>query len=171
MRIYLVGFMGSGKSTLGKKAAAFFQVPFEDTDEHVEREAGKSIREIFQQDGESYFRQLEKKALYHTLSFEKTIIAVGGGLPCFDDNMNWINQKGISIYLQWPLSRLKQNLLADFHQRPLLASTSENELAAKIEDLMLTRIPYYEMAALTLEMTGDLVHDEDLVNKACRYIW
>ena len=171
MRIYLVGFMGSGKSTLGTKAAAFFHVPVIDTDQEIESAAGKSIRDIFSSDGENHFREIEQEILHQTTKFNKAVIATGGGLPCFYNNMKWINKNGISIYLQWPIELLKQNVLAQRDKRPLLSSFSDVDAEEKIDQLLTMRLPYYEQAAITIEMTGDQEVDEAVLIKACKYIW
>ena len=171
MRIYLIGFMGSGKSTLGSSVAPVFKVPFIDTDHEIETMAGKTIQDIFTSHGEGYFRNVEKQVLHQTSNFNKAIVATGGGLPCFDDNMQWINKNGISIYLQWPPGILKRNVLSQRLKRPLLASLSEREAEIIITELLDLRIPYYEQAAITIEMTGDQEIDETILIKACKYIW
>ena len=171
MRIYLVGFMGSGKSTLGTKAAAFFDVPLLDTDQEIETVEHKSIKDIFSSDGENHFRKIEQVVLHQTTKFNKAVVATGGGLPCFNNNMEWINKNGISIYLQWPLELLKQNVLSQREMRPLLSSLSEKQAELKFNELLTMRIPFYEQAAITIEMTGDQEIDEAVLIKACKYIW
>ena len=98
MRIYLVGFMGSGKSSLGQRVAANLEVPFFDTDSVIEAQAGMTIPEIFETFGELYFRQVESDILRQTTFYTKSLNATGGGLPCFEDNMAWMNVHGAVSY-------------------------------------------------------------------------
>lgn len=170
MRIYLIGFMGSGKSTLGQRVAEMMQVPFTDTDTLVTSAAGKDIQQIFDLYGESRFRELEKAALRETIQIEKSIIATGGGLPCFEDNMRWMKQHGITIYLQWSDEQLLAHLEEHKEDRPLLKGKSHAEKESW-RTLLQSRKPIYELAAITLEMRGDIESDVLLLGKACRYIW
>jgi len=163
--------MGSGKSTLGSEVASFFQVPFVDTDDEIASSEGKTIADIFNASGEHQFRLLEKEVLFKTSSYDKAIVATGGGLPCFDENMQWINRNGISIYLQWPPDLLKRNVLSQRKDRPLLSSLSGKNAEEKMEELLAWRLPFYEQAAITIEMTGDQEKDKAVLIKACKYIW
>lgn len=171
MRIYLVGFMGTGKSTLGQRVALSLQVPYLDTDHIAEAQSGMSIAELLDTLGEAYFRHLEADILRQTTVYPRSINATGGGLPCFADNMSWMNQNGITLYLQWPDEILLPHLLKIRTTKPLLAALSESDARLKINDLLQKRKPVYEMAAITLEMKGDLENDLLLLEKACRYIW
>ena len=171
MRIYLVGFMGSGKSTLGQAVAIHYQVPFFDTDTEIEIKEGLSIPDIFIDKGEYYFRDLENEFLKSTASIDKSIISTGGGLPCHHDNMDWILQHGISIYLDWPLDTLKKRLLDEQTSRPMLANFSKEERKQQIESLFSQRLPFYEKSAITIEMTDNLEKNIAVLIKACRYIW
>jgi len=171
MRIYLIGFMGSGKSTLGRTAAMHYQVPFFETDVEIERKEEMSIADIFNDQGEFYFRSMENQILTATLSVEKSIVATGGGLPCHDDNMNWILQHGISIYLEWSFDTLKSRLLNHDPSRPMLANFPPGQKEKEIESLFALRLPFYEQAAVTIEMSGDMAKDEATLIKACKYIW
>lgn len=171
MRIYLVGFMGSGKSTLGQRVALSLQVPYLDTDNIAEAQSGMSIAELFDGPGEDYFRHLEADILRQTTIYPKSINATGGGLPCFSDNMTWMNQHGITLYLQWPEDLLTTHLLKIRASKPLLAALSETDARLKIKELFYERKPVYERAAVTVEVKGELEHDVLLLEKACRYIW
>jgi shikimate kinase len=171
MRIYLVGFMGSGKSTLGRRVAGIHDVPFFDTDQIIESQAGMSITEIFNTHGEDYFRHLETDVLRQTIFYPKSINATGGGLPCYDDNMAWMKQHGITVYLQWPDELIKKQLMHLRQSRPLLANLGEPETQLKIKDLLSTRKPIYEQSAITIEMKGIEEEDYILLEKACKYIW
>ncbi len=171
MRIYLIGFMGSGKTTLGQRAATFFEVPFVDTDSVIEAQAGLSITEIFTRFGEEYFRQLEADVLKQTAFYEKSIIATGGGLPSYHDNMAWMSHHGITVYLHWNEAMIQSNLSSHQHSRPLLAGLDEADTGKKISTLLSHRKPFYEQSAITIEMEGDTERDLEQLVRVCRYIW
>lgn len=171
MRIYLVGFMGSGKSTLGQRIAHDFNVPFFDTDGIAEAQSGMTIKEIFESYGEHYFRHLEADILRQSAFYPKSINATGGGLPCFEENMAWMKKHGITIYLEWPEEILKANLLTQREARPLLSSLSDADASLRIADLLQSRKTIYEEAAITIEMQGKAEEDYLLLQKTCKYIW
>jgi shikimate kinase len=153
MRIYLIGFMGSGKSTVGKIVAHRLSIPFYDMDDLIENSAGTSIASIFQQYGESYFRKLEQEALYDTEKIDKSIIATGGGTPCFFDNMEWIKQHGASIYLKGSPEILCSRLLKNTAERPLIKDYSEDTLLSYIHGKLEERAPFYEQADVIYHQT------------------
>jgi shikimate kinase len=171
MRIYLIGFMASGKSTLGVRVAAALDVPFFDTDQVIEAQAGMTIPEIFLSQGEYYFRNLEADILRQTTFYPKAINSTGGGLPCFEDNMQWMMSHGITMYLQWPDDIITRNALKARNSRPLLSGLIDSEAELTIKDLLLLRKPVYEQASMTIEMQGDEESDYAILEKACRYIW
>ncbi len=171
MRIYLIGFMGSGKSTLRQRIAATFQVSCFDTDRVIEAQAGMTISEIFASRGEDFFRHIEADVLRQTTFYDQSIIATGGGLPCFNDNMSWMKEKGITMYLEWPEQIIIKHLMNERTSRPLLAHLADVDVKAKIKELLASRRPVYEQAAITLEMQGDEDSDYKLLEKACTYIW
>lgn len=171
MRIYLVGFMGSGKSTLARRIASTFLVSCFDTDRVIEDQAGMTISEIFNFHGEEYFRHLETDILKQTAFYEKSVIATGGGMPCFNDNMRWMKEKGITMYLDWPEQIITKQLLKERASRPLIAHLTDTDAHSKIKDLLHHRRPIYEQAAITLEMQGNEELDFKLLEKACKYIW
>jgi shikimate kinase len=168
MRIYLIGFMASGKSTLGQRVAARTDVPLLDTDQVIESQAGMSVAEIFATYGEDYFRLLERDVLMQTEFYPKSLNATGGGLPAFADNMDWMLDRGITIYLQWPDDVLLDHVLASSAGRPLLA---KGMTKAGVLELLERRRPVYERAAITLELEGNLEADAEKLEQACRYIW
>lgn len=168
MRIYLIGFMASGKSSLGQRVATRAGVPFLDTDQVIESQAGMSVAEIFETYGEDYFRLLERDVLLQTEFYPKSLNATGGGLPAYAGNMDWMLDRGITIYLQWPDDLLVDHVLASGQGRPLL---SKGMTKAAIRELLERRRPIYERAAITLELEGDLEADADKLEQACRYIW
>src|SRR5690242_1710479 len=133
MRIYLVGFMGSGKSTLGQQVADSLQVPFFDTDLVIESQTDMSVAGIFAIRGEKEFRELEADVLRQTTIYDKALIATGGGTVCHFDNMQWMNEHGITMYLSWPDELLKSSLISRIGTRPLLADLTNEAAEEKIE--------------------------------------
>src|SRR5690606_34726901 len=115
--IYIVGYMGSGKTTFGKRLAAKLNMAFVDLDNLIEVTEGKTINEIFELKGESYFREKEKEILQTTV-FVNTVVATGGGTPCFFDNMSWMNTNGKTIYLKMTAQALESRLKFDKNNRP-----------------------------------------------------
>lgn len=171
MRLYLIGFMASGKSTLGQRVALTANVPFFDIDSTVESQAGLTIPEIFKSHGEDYFRQLEADVLRQTTFYSKSINAAGGGLPMYEDNMAWINIHGITVYLQWPDELILKHVFLQRANRPLLSHLSDVEAQVMIKNLLQERKPVYENAAITIEMKGNEEQDFLLLLRACKYIW
>ncbi|MEP6793772.1 MAG: shikimate kinase [Saprospiraceae bacterium] len=171
MRIYLIGFMGTGKSTLGQYVADKWRVPFFDTDKVIESQTGMSIAGIFDIRGEKEFRELEADVIRQTIIYEKALIATGGGLPCHFENMQWMNDHGITMHLSWKKEILISNLITQTSSRPLLKNLNVQEAEMKIEMMLEERTPYYEMAAITLEMSGEIEKDKLILEKACKYIW
>ncbi len=162
MRYYLTGFMGSGKSYVGKRVAERLGYDFIDLDEYIEQSAGITISEIFQFKGESYFRQLEKDCLKAASKKENVIIATGGGTPCFFDNMAFINKNGVCLYIRVNPLVLVQRLRNETAQRPLIAHKNDKELLQFIQQKLAERSPYYEQADIIYEIqTGN----EDIVNE------
>lgn len=162
MRIYLVGFMGSGKSYWGKLWAKKKGCIFIDIDECIEKTEGQSIEMIFEKKGEAYFRQIESSVLRSTMEYDDCIIACGGGTPCFDDNMNWMNSNGTTIFLQSTASQLLQNILLETDKRPLIKNIDQHELLNYIEQKLSERIEYYKMASMTIDT--QVLHENSIDN-------
>jgi shikimate kinase len=152
-RIFLVGFMGCGKSHTGKVLAAEMGYDFIDVDDILENTEGVSIAQIFENQGETYFRTLENKTLKQLGERSKTIIATGGGAPCFYDNMAWMNANGITIYLKAEPELLLSRLKNEMEKRPLLRGRSEADLLAFIATKLAEREPFYSQANITIEQT------------------
>lgn len=146
-RIYLVGFMGAGKTTFGRQLAAAFAWEFLDLDDWIEERAGQSIAALFRDAGEAAFRQMEREAIEATTELKQPhVIACGGGTPCQGDNMARLNELGLTLYLQHPPEELTRRLLPFRAHRPLISHVPEGELAAFITNLLTQREPYYLQA-------------------------
>lgn len=147
-RIFLIGFMASGKTTFGKKIASRLGYTFIDLDSLVEHRTGASIPELFEQQGETGFRKAEQAALGAVLKQEKIVVATGGGTPCFFDNMQQINANGYSVYLQLSADALAARLATAKTPRPLIAGLSSAALTKFVEEKLAEREQYYSQAAL-----------------------
>jgi shikimate kinase len=152
MRIFLVGYMGVGKSTIGKKLASAMGLRFRDLDEVVARNENLSITQIIDNKGEEYFRKVERLALIETTKMEHVLIATGGGVPCFSDNMEQINSSGVSIYLKLDEKSLVKRLSQGGNSRPLLKGKSGAQLVEFVSDHLASRVAYYEKAKLSFDV-------------------
>jgi shikimate kinase len=161
MRIFLIGFMGSGKSTLGKQVARKLGFSFVDQDEYIERKTGVSVGEYFSRFGESAFRALEHESLKELIAIDNVVIATGGGAPCFHSNIDIMNENGIAIYLKLRPEVLKSRLKNAQNERPLIKGKSELELLEYIKAKLLERDPYYSKAKHIIESID--LKAEDLV--------
>ena len=141
--IFLLGFMGSGKTFWGKKWATVNGLYFIDLDEVIETKAQKTISEIFEASGEEHFRTLEAEALRECAGSRNTIVACGGGTPCFHDNMSWMNKHGLTIYISATPSQIIQRLRSEQAKRPLLNTLDEVGLRSFIEAKLQEREPIY----------------------------
>lgn len=143
--------MGCGKSTVGKQLANKIEYSFVDLDELIVEKAGKSIVEIFEQHGEPFFRQLERDVLAGTCNLQNVVIATGGGAPCFFDNVNVMNQSGITIYIKMPAKAIISRLSGDINKRPVLKGKTSDELLSFITDALKHREPFYNQAKITVD--------------------
>jgi shikimate kinase len=150
MLIFLVGFMGSGKTHWGNRWSQAYQIPFVDLDDAIEAAEGKTIPDIFAIHGEAYFRDIETKTLRDLSQKKNIIIACGGGTPCFHDNMKWMNDHGITIYVTAPAEVIMKRVIVQQDKRPLLRDMNPIELLAYIEQTIKSREPYYSQAKITL---------------------
>ena len=146
MKIYLVGFMGSGKTTVGRELAVRMDAPFFDLDELVEAAERISIKEIFAMHGETYFRKRERDILRSTRHLEAAVIATGGGTFTFDENIQLIQSEGLSVYLSAPYGLLRSRVGDKAADRPLFTDDlSTHELYA-------SRVRYYRMSDITIDI-------------------
>jgi shikimate kinase len=146
MRIYLIGYMGSGKSTIGRLLANKLKLDFIDFDNYIEDETKKSITQIFDTDGEVKFRKMEHQLLKKFLKEDNLIISLGGGTPCFHNNIEIINNSGISIYLKADVKTLCNRLSIEKDNRPLIRDLSRIDLKKFIEKNLKERSEIYEKA-------------------------
>lgn len=161
MLIFLLGFMGSGKSHCGKKIAAHFDCPFIDLDHAIEQSASSSVSQIFSMQGESAFRELERDALRNivhvhqaSINTKYTVVACGGGTPCFHGNMDFMNENGLTVWLNPPVETLIQRLKKGQLHRPLIKDLTHHALESYIKEKMNERSSFYSKAVL-IETSDD----------------
>ena len=145
-RIFLIGYMGAGKTTLGKAFARAMGLTFVDLDWYIEERFHKTVGQIFAERGEEGFRELEKRMLHEAGDFEDVVISVGGGTPCFFDNIDYMNKAGETVFLDVDNRVLFRRLKVAKQQRPLLANKTDEELMAFIQEALQKRLPYYTKA-------------------------
>lgn len=138
--------MGAGKTTLGKAFARALGLTFVDLDWYIEERFHKSIRQLFTERGEDGFRELEKRMLHEAADFEDVVISVGGGTPCFFDNMEYMNAVGETVFLDVDIQVLFRRLKVARQQRPLLDGKSDEELMLFIREALDKRLPFYTKA-------------------------
>jgi shikimate kinase len=154
IKIFLIGFMGSGKTVYGKPLAELLYMDFFDLDNCIEKKYNRSIAKIFTEEGEKKFRKYEYETLREITDGNcNFVLATGGGTPCHNGNINYINAHGTSIYLKCTVDELYENILLSNLERPLLQDKQGNELHKHIKHLLSVREPIYEQAKLIL--TGE----------------
>lgn len=151
MNIYLIGFMGSGKSSAGKGIAALLRWKFADLDKLVEEKEGMTVSGLFASKGEEYFRKAEAEALRKVSVRTRTVIACGGGTPCSEENMAVMNSTGLTVYLRLPAEALVARLRRTGAQRPLLKDAGPAEIHSRVQNLLALRSSWYERADLILD--------------------
>lgn len=159
MRIYLLGFMGSGKSTFGKKLSEKLDYTLMDIDQMMEVLEKKSVSEIFKEKGEEYFRRLEADILHSSVLHKNAVISCGGGTPCYFDNMDWMNERGLTIYLNMPPEILYGRLKERKAKRPLIANLTDPELKDYIFQKLSEREIYYLRSKLIMDVSVMEVKD------------
>lgn len=152
-KIILIGYMGAGKTTLGKVLAQKMGLTFYDLDEYIEDRFHRTIPQIFAESGESGFRDLERRMLHEVAEFEDVIISCGGGTPCFFDNMDYMNAQGETVYLKAAPDVLYAHLKMGKVERPLLKNKSPEEVQTFIVEQLSLREQYYNKAKHTLDVS------------------
>jgi shikimate kinase len=153
VRIIIIGYMGSGKTTVGKALSKTLGIPFYDLDWYIESRMHKTVAQIFAERGEEGFRKIERNMLHEVAEFEDVIISCGGGTPCFFDNMDYLNEQGDTVYLKAEPEVLYGHLLMGKTVRPLLVGKSKDELLQFINEQLQVREPYYSRAKHVLDVS------------------
>jgi shikimate kinase len=171
-KIFLLGYMGSGKTTIGKRLAKKLNQPFIDLDIFIENRYHKTISEIFAEKGEPGFRETEKMLLREVAQFESAVIATGGGTPCFFDNMTVMNESGLTIYLKTSVEKLSKRLNTSKEKRPIIKDKNIEELKVFISENLEKREPYYNRAIYTynVEQLNNYEDIDVVVNHLARYL-
>ncbi len=177
--VFLVGFMGSGKTHYGKLLASSMGVPFADLDALIEAEEGMTVTEIFKEKGESYFRTCESRILHTIPSFFSThmvknghkfsifgILSCGGGTPCFNQNMEWMNEHGVTVWIAPGVDILVKRLIGEQSTRPLIAGLNETELKNQVEQRLHDRDVYYSKS--NLKITNPSISVQELHEQILR---
>src|SRR6266487_2176578 len=151
MRIFLLGMMGSGKSYWAQRIAEKTNMDWIDLDQQIEKDTSLTIKEIFAANGEDFFRDKERDALHKLSQYDNLIIATGGGAPCFHNNMQWMNQHGITIWIDEPVKVLAERLKKEKEQRPLIKDLSDEELHEFLSRKLAERSPFYLQAQYYLQ--------------------
>ena len=152
VRIIIIGYMGAGKTTVGRALAHDLGLPFYDLDWYIEGRLRKTIPQIFAERGEEGFRQVERNMLHEVAEFEDVVISCGGGTPCFFDNMDYLNGQGDTIYLKATPEVLYKHLQMGKTVRPLLRDKTPDETLAFITTQLAHREPFYTKARHTLDV-------------------
>ena len=160
-RIIIIGYMGAGKTTVGKALSKQLNMPFYDLDWYIESRMRKTVKEIFDERGEEGFRIIEHNLLHEVAEFEDVIISCGGGVPCFYDNMDYMNQKGDTVYLKATPEVLYGHLKMGKSVRPLLQNKTSEEVEEFIKEQLQVREPFYSKAKYTLDV--NLMDDYDKI--------
>lgn len=157
MRYFLIGFMGSGKSYWGKLLGEKLNIPFIDLDAAIEKEEGRTIAEIFESEGEEYFRIKETGLLEKLIvENEAAVISTGGGTPCFFNNIEKMRSAGKTIWLNTSVKVLTERLMKGREQRPLLKMIPDNEFKKSIRKKLLERRMYYDQAELVVDNESEI---------------
>ena len=168
IRVFLMGFMGAGKTTLGKALAKDLGVSFIDLDQYIERRYMKSVSQIFATRGEQGFREIESRMLREVGDFDDVIVSCGGSTPLIGDNMEFMLQHGQTVYLKCDNDTLLRRLKVARSQRPLIASKTDDELAAFIESETARREPGYLKAQFICP--GDRLESRDQISDTITYL-
>ena len=162
-KIFLVGYMGCGKSTLAKRLAQRLGWCRVDTDARIEEIEGASVNDIFRYEGEEHFRRMEREVVEQLIAREESVVvSTGGGLPTWGDNMERMNEAGLTVYIRRSAEKIASRLSPYGRQkRPKLRGLSDEELVAFMTQNMSERAPWYEQARLILD--ADEASDEELV--------
>ncbi|MDD3789079.1 MAG: shikimate kinase [Petrimonas sp.] len=149
--IFIIGYMGVGKTTVGKKLSHELGIEFIDLDKYIQNKYRKTVSELFKEKGEEGFRKIEQAALNDVAYFEDVLVSTGGGAPCFFDNMELMNKAGVTVYIQAEPEELAVRLLASKNVRPLVEGKSKEELIPFITKHLADRERYYGKADIVVK--------------------
>lgn len=152
-RIIIIGYMGAGKTTVGKALAKDLGLTFYDLDWYIESRMRKTVKQIFDEQGEEGFRRIERNMLHEVAEFENVVISCGGGTPCFFDNMDYMNRQGQTFYLKATPDVLFKHLKMGKSVRPLLLNKTPDEVRSFIDAQLAQREPFYSKATNTVDVT------------------
>jgi shikimate kinase len=152
-RIIFVGYMGSGKTTVGRALAKDIGLPFYDLDWYIESRMRKTIKQLFDERGEDGFRVIERNMLHEVAEFENVVVSCGGGTPCFFDNMEYLNQQSDTVYLKCEPDVLYMHLQMGKTIRPLLLNKTPEEVHEFIKKQITLREPFYNKAKYRFDVT------------------
>lgn len=150
-RIFLIGYMGAGKTTVGKELSKRLGLSFIDLDHYIEGRYLKTVGQLFAEKGEESFREIERKMLREVAMFEDVLISTGGGAPCFFDNMDFMNESGRTVYLKVSVDELAKRLEVCKNTRPVLKGRSGDDLKKFIAESLEKREPFYSKAATVFD--------------------
>ena len=168
MVLFLIGFMGCGKSSIGRKLARRLRYGFVDMDADIEQQAGMTVSEVFAQYGEARFRELEREALARYAGLSGTVVATGGGAPCGEGNMEAMNRCGVTVYFKMTPEKLAERLYHGRDKRPLLQGKDDEQLLAYIRERLPVREKFYGQARLVIDCDG--VSDDYIAEHVVRYM-
>ncbi|HEY0272329.1 MAG TPA: shikimate kinase [Chitinophaga sp.] len=151
MKIFLLGFMGAGKSFWGRQLADHYQLPFYDLDEVIVQDEEMTISDIFASKGEDYFRQKESNLLRELSKQDKFLISCGGGTPCLQENIDLMNERGITIWIHPSIPVMAERLVRKKYKRPLIADMADEDVADFIEMKLSERAPFYGQAQIIID--------------------
>lgn len=159
----MIGYMGSGKTTVGKKLAAYLSLSFIDLDHFIEGKYMKTIPQLFEEFGEEKFRKIESVALQEVTAFEDVVVSTGGGTPCFYDNMEVMNNSGVTVYIEADAEELTNRLMASKGVRPLIKGKSREELLPFVAEHLAERDHFYNEAKI-------IYHTDRMITKEQVYL-
>ena len=162
-KIYLVGYMGAGKTTAARRIANRLGWEVADTDALFEEKYRISVDDFFKKYDEQLYRKLESEILKNTESLDNTVVSTGGGTACYFDNMEWMNRHGLTVFMRISPEAAVDRVIHSRHKRPLASGKSEAELMEYVRWHYASRLPYYEQAQLTVK--SENFNIEDLVEK------
>ncbi len=145
--------MGSGKSHWGKIWSDETGMAFYDLDDIIEKEENMSVDELFDKKGEAYFRKIESDLLRRMANHDNCVVSCGGGTPCYDDNMKWMNENGLTVYLQASPVKLLENILDEIEKRPVLKNINKGEMLFFVEQKLKERSQYYTQSKIELKVS------------------